>query len=153
MIWGWIIGAVILGIIVLTFAGIGLYAYMQAKDAGERANGTAPPKAATAGAWDGKSTFECKGNDVITLTGVKVNGAGTAIRASGNCTLTLSGVDITAPIAIDANNNAKVTMTGGSIKASTNSVVAAGVSKVTLVGTTVSGKSKATAGAKIVGAP
>lgn len=154
MIWGWIIGAVILGIVVLTFAGIGIYVYVVAKDSGAGTGGAAGGgKAASAGTWDGKSTFECKGNDAVTLTGVKANVAGTAIKAGGNCRLTLTGVDITAGVGIDASANAKVTMTGGSITASTNSVVASAAAKVDLVGTKVSGKSKQSGAAKVTGAP
>jgi hypothetical protein len=149
MIWGWIIGAVILGIMVLTAVGFGLYIYFQAKDPSSGAAGT---KTAAGAQWDGKSTFECKANDAVSLTGVKAVVAGTAIKASGNCQLTLTGVDITAATGIDASGNAKVTMTGGSIKATTNSVVASAAAKVDCVGTTVTGKSKASAAAKITGA-
>lgn len=148
MIWGWIIGAVILGLVVITFAGVGIYVYFQAKDGA--ASGTS--KTATAGAWDGKSTFECKGNDAVSLTGVKANVSGTAIKASGNCQLTLTGVDITAPVGIEASAGAKVTMTGGSIKATTSSVVASANAKVDLVGTSVSGKVKQSGNAKVTGA-
>ena len=72
---------------------------------------------------------------------------------NGTFQLTLTGVSITAPVAIEAGANAKVIMTGGSVTASTNSVVASGSAKVDLVGTKVSGKSKASAAAKITGAP
>ena len=150
MIWGWVIGAVILGFILLTFAGVGIYAYLQAKSGAAASSATA---SGTAASWDGSSTFECKGNDVVTLTGVTANVSGTAIRASGNCQLSLVGVKITAPVGIEASANAKVSMTGGSITASTNSVVASAASSVTLVGTQVSGKSKKSGAAKIVGAP
>lgn len=148
MIWGWIIGAVILGIVVLTFVGVGIYVYVVAKDSGSGASA----KTASAASWDGKSTFECKGNDAMTLTGIKANVSGTAIKASANCQLTLTGVDITAGVGIEASGNAKVTMTGGSIKATTNSVVASAGAKVDLVGTSVTGKSKQSGGAKITGA-
>lgn len=150
MIWGWIIGAVILGIILLTFVGVGIYVYVQAKDTSSPASGKAQKAAA---AWDGKSTFECKGNDNVTLTGVTANVSDTAIRAGGNCQLTLVNVKLTAPVGIEASANAKVTMTGGSITASSNSVVASAAAKVTLTGTQVSGKSKKSGAAQIVGAP
>ena len=150
MIWGWIIGAVIIGIMVIGGLGFGAYLYFQVKS--ESAGGAAAGKAAAAATWDGKSTFECKGNDVVSLTGVKANVSGTAIRASANCQLTLVGVDITSATGIEASANAKVTMTGGSIKATANSVVASGGSKVDCVGTTVTGKSKASGAAKITGA-
>jgi len=146
MIWGWIIGAVIIGIMVLTGVGFGIYIYVVAKSpsAGSSA------KTAAAAAWDGKSTFECSGNDVVALTGVT---ATAGVKAGGNCQLTLTGVNITAPVGIDASANAKVTMTGGSITASTSSVVASAAAKVDLVGTKVSGKSKSSGAAKVTGAP
>jgi hypothetical protein len=147
MIWGWIIGAVIIGIMVLTGIGFGIYIYVAAKDTSSPA-GVA--KAAAAAKWDGKSTFECSGNDIVTLSGVT---ATAGVKAGGNCQLTLVGVNITAPVGIEAAANAKVTMTGGSINASTNSVVASAAAKVDLVGTKVTGKSKASAAAKITGAP
>jgi hypothetical protein len=149
MIWGWIIGAVIIGLLVLGGIGLAGYIYFQAKS---DSAAPAAAKAAAAAAWDGKSTFECKANDAVTLTGVKANVAGTAIRASGNCQLTLTGVDITAGTGIDASGNAKVTMTGGAIKATTNSVVASASAKVTCTGTTVTGKSKQSGNAKVTGA-
>lgn len=152
MIWGWIIGAVILGLIVLTFAGIGIYVYVVAKDSGATAaaNSPAGQRAAAASNWDGKSPLTCGGSDAITVTGVT---ASAGVKASANCQLNLVNVNITAPVAVDASGNAKVTMTGGSITASGNSVVAGGNATVTCVGTKVSGKSKKSGNATIVGAP
>lgn len=147
MIWGWIIGAVIVGILVLTAIGFGIYVYVAAKDTG---GGVGAAKSAAAAKWDGKTTFECSGNDAVSLTGIT---ATAGVKAGGNCQLTLTGVNITAPVAINASGNAKVNMTGGSITASTNSVVASANAKVDLVGTKVTGKSKSSGGAKITGAP
>lgn len=147
MIWGWIIGLIILAIIVLGGIGLGIYIYFQAKDGGS----AAAPKTAQVTQWDGKSTLTCGGNDAISVTGVN---ATAGIKAGANCQVTLVNVNITAPVAIDASGNAKVTMTGGSINASTSSVVAGGLAKVDLIGTKVTGgKSKANGGAKITGAP
>ena len=146
MIWGWIIGAVIIGIMVLTAVGFGIYIYVVAKSPSPAAAG----KAAAAAAWDGKSTFECGGNDVVALTGI-TSSAG--VKAAGNCQLSLTGVNITAPVGIEASASAKVIMTGGSITSSTNSVVASAAAKVDLLGTKVTGKSKSSGAAKITGAP
>jgi hypothetical protein len=145
MVWGWIIGAIFLVVILLVFAGIGVYVYVVAQDSGSGAS----PKSASAGTWDGKSTFSCSGNDAVALTGVT---ATAGVRASGNCQLTLVNVNITAPVGIEANANAKVTMTGGSINASTNSVVANANSSVVLTGTKVTGKAKKNGSATITGA-
>jgi hypothetical protein len=146
MIWGWIIGAVIIGVMVLTAVGFGIYIYVVAKSpsAGSSA------QAAAAATWDGKSTFECSGNDVVSITGVT---ASAGVKASGNCQLSLTGVNITAPVAIEASANAKVSMTGGSITASSNAIVASAAAKVDIVGTKVSGKSKTSGAAKITGIP
>jgi hypothetical protein len=146
MIWGWIIGAVIIGIMVLTAVGFGIYVYVVAKSPSA---GTSA-KAAAAARWDGKSTFECSGNDVVALAGVT---ATAGVKAGGNCQLTLTGVNITAPVGIEASANAKVIMTGGSITASTSSVVASAAAKVDLVGTKVSGKAKTSGAAKVTGVP
>jgi hypothetical protein len=146
MIWGWIIGAIIIVVMLLVLGGFGIYVWMQARSGGATGNA----KAATAAAWDGKSAFECGGVDVVALSGVK---ATAGVKAAGNCQLTLTGVSITAPVAIEAGGNAKVVMTGGSITASTNSVQATGNAHVDIVGATVSGKSKSSGNAKVTGAP
>ena len=150
MIWGWVIGAVILGLIVLTFAGVGIYVYLAASDPGT-ASTTA--KSGTAGPvdWDGKSTFVCSGNDAFTLSGVKADVKGTGIRASANCQLTLVNVDLTAPVGIEASGNAKVTVTGGSVTSSSNAVVASALAKVTFAGTKVDGRIKKSGSASVVG--
>jgi len=145
MIWGWVIGGIILVLAVLILGGIGVYAYMNR-------NATSGAAANAAAKWDGKTPFTCAGNDDLTLSGVTANVSGTAITARGNCHLTLTGVNITAAVGIDAGGTAKVTMTGGSINATTSSVVAAGGAQVSCTGTKVSGKSKASGGAKITGA-
>ncbi len=150
MIWGWIIGAVIIGILVLGGIGLAGYIYFAAKSGAAAGGGGVATGAAAS--WDGKSTLLCGGNDVISLTGVKANVSGTAIKASGNCQLSMTGVDITAGTGIEASANAKVTMIGGSIKATTSSVVASASAKVECTGTTVTGKSKTSGAAKVTGA-
>ena len=151
MVWGWIIGAAIIGLIVVIFAGVGIYVAVVAKRSADPANNpVGAAKAAEAARWNGKTTFECGGNDVVSLTGVT---ATAGVKASANCRLTLVGVNITAPIAIDASGNAKVTMTGGSVTASSSTVVASANAKVDLIGTKVSGGKPKTSGlAKVTGA-
>jgi hypothetical protein len=143
-IWSGIIGVVIVVVAILLLGGIGLYVYLN-RDAKS-------PATATAAKWNGKTPFTCDGNDQLTLTGVTANLSGTAVTARGNCQLTLSGVNLTAGVGIDASANAKVIVTGGSITASANSVVASGNATVSCTGTKVSGKSKASGGAKVTGA-
>ncbi|MBX3230413.1 MAG: hypothetical protein KF837_24030 [Labilithrix sp.] len=148
MVWGWIIGLIVLALIVLGGIGLGIYIYFQAKDGGS--SPVAAQKQAQAAAWDGKTPLTCSGVDAIAVSNVT---ATAGVVASGNCQVTLANVSITAPIAIEASANAKVTMTGGSITASTNSVVASANATVTLTGTKVTGKSKKNGNAKITGAP
>lgn len=150
MVWGWVIGAAILGVVALTVVGVGIYVYVVAKDDASPVTRAAEAKAAS---WDGMSTLECKGSDVMTISGVTATVSGTAIRASGNCRLTLTNVKITAPVGIDASANAKVTMAGGGITSSTNTVVASANASVVVSGAQVTGKSKKSGAAKIVGAP
>jgi hypothetical protein len=127
--------------------------FMNKQSSEMAAQAAGAPREAKAAVWDGKSTFECKGNDAVTLNGITATVSGTAIKASANCQLTLVNVNLTAPIAIDASASAKVTMTGGSITASGNSVVASGAAKVDLVGTKVTGKAKKSGAATVTGAP
>lgn len=149
-IWGLVIG----GIILVAFLGFGIWMWWTVKEAmpGGSAS-TAPartPSAATA--WDGKSTFECGGSEVVKLEAITASlPTGTAIKASVNCQLTLVNMNITAPVAIEAVGNAKVTVTGGSLQGSTNSIVAAANAQVTVTGTKVTGKTKSSANGKITG--
>ncbi len=145
MIWGWIIGAIILAVIVLGGIGLGIYIYFQAKDGGASAS---DPKTLTAVAWDGKTPYVCSGNQAVMLSNVN---ATAGVTASGNCQLTLKAVNITAPVGITASANAKVIVNGGIINGSDATVMASGNAKVDLIGTKVMGRSKATGGAKISG--
>jgi hypothetical protein len=150
MIWGWIIGGIILVVLVIGGLALAGYIYYNVKTAG---GGTASAgvQAGTGGSWDGKSTLECKGNDVIALNGVTATVSGTAIKASANCTLTMVGVNITAPTGIDASGNAKIAMTGGSINASSVAIDAKNGAQVTVVGTKVTGKVTKANAAQVVG--
>jgi len=150
VIWGWIIGAIIIGTMVVVGVGVGIWVWMQSKDMNASAAGsTAAPKSVT---WDGTSPFTCGGLDVVKLEKVKANVAtGTAITAGGNCQLTLVNVDVTAPLPIDASGNAKITMTGGSLKGTPEAIVASANATVTVAGATVNGKTKASGNGKIVG--
>lgn len=148
MIWGWIIGGIILALIVITLAGVGIYVAYKVKT-----DDPGAAKAAAASAWDGKTPLECKGADVMVVTGVTANLPGqTAIKASAACQLTLVNVNLTAGTGIEASASSKVTMTGGSITATGNSVVASANAQVNCTGTKVTGKSKASGNAKVNGA-
>jgi hypothetical protein len=97
-------------------------------------------------------TIDCSGTQVITLSGTSVTvTTGPAIRASGNCTVTLTGVDVRGPIGIEASGDARVVMTGGTLNADTAAVTTSGSASVQLVGTHLTGASKATGNATLVG--
>ena len=76
MIWGWVIGGIILVVAVLLLGGIGLYAYVNR-------NATSSAAASAAAKWDGKTPFTCAGNDDIAISGVTAGVSGTAITARG----------------------------------------------------------------------
>jgi hypothetical protein len=148
-IWGLVIGAVILLLLVGVFGWV-IYTAMHAST--ETAS-AAQPGNAKAATWDGKGTFECKAADNVKIEKVTAKlTTGTAIKASGSCQLTLTDVDITAPVVVEASANASVTFKGGSVNGSTNSAVASANGKVDFQGTTVKGPTKASANGKITGA-
>jgi hypothetical protein len=156
-IWGLVIGGIIIFLIIATFAGIGIYAYFQAKDMGVTGGGggggaagpSAPGKPAT---WDGKATFNCTGNDNVSLTGVSATlASGDGIHADGNCKLSITGANITAGTAINASGNARISVTGGNLKGTANAISASGNAQVTCVGTTVTGKTSSSDNGKITG--
>ncbi len=77
---------------------------------------------------------------------------GPAIRASGNCRISLVGVDVHGPIGIEATGNATVSMTGGTIDAETDAVTTSTSARVNLVGTHFTGPARSTGSAILVGA-
>jgi hypothetical protein len=150
---GCIISIVMAVLVVGIIAALGIYfAYAWKKSGG--LDGSPAAAGAAAAKWDGTSTFSCGGTDAVAITGVTANlKSGDAIDAAGNCKLTLSGVNLTAPTVISASGNAQVTITGGSINGSTAAVDASGNAHVTLVGTKVTGKVSKAGLAKVDGAP
>lgn len=150
MIWGWIIGAAVVGLLLIGGVILGIYIWLSADGASASSSGGAPTKTAQAAQWDGKTPFSCGGNDAIALTGVN---ATAGVTASGNCQLTLTNVTINAPVAITASANAKVTVVGGTVTGTTNSAVVSANGSVTFTGTKVTGKSSKSGNGKVVGAP
>jgi hypothetical protein len=150
MVWGWIIGAIVLVVLVLVGGGIGIWVWMQARQM--NASGASASAAPTTANWNGTSPFECGGVDVVKIQKVTANlPNGTAIRAGGNCQLTLVDVDVTAQLPIDATGNAKVTVTGGRLKGAPDAIVAGANASVSVAGTTISGKARASGNGKISG--
>ncbi len=146
MVWGWIIGAIIIVLLVIGGGILGIYVWYQAKNSGSATVSVKTPEAAT---WDGKSTFTCDGNDAVSLKGVK---ATAGVVAGGNCHLTLDNCTITAPIGISSDGNARVIVTGGSVTGTTNAIKAEGISQVTVTGATIKGKVSMEGLAKVIGA-
>lgn len=150
-IWGLVIGGVILLVILATFAGVGIYVWLQMNQSGSGAAAAAPGGGSVA-SWDGKSTFSCGGNDDVKLEGVKASlSTGPAIKATGNCRLELVDVTLSAPVAIDAGMNAKVAVRGGSITGTTTAIVAGVNAQVTVDGAKVTGKTQTSANGKVTG--
>jgi hypothetical protein len=145
MVWGWIIGAIVIVLLIIGGGILGIYVWYQAKSSGTASVPTKTPEAAT---WDGKTTFKCDGNDAVALKNVK---ATAGVEADGNCKLTIDNCTITAPVGLTTDGNARVTMTGGSIT-STTAIKAMGISNITLSGTTVKGKVVKDTMGKVIGA-
>lgn len=102
--------------------------------------------------WDGKSAFDCDGNDEKKIVGVNATLSGTAIYARGNCRLTIEDCRIKASTGIDASGNAHVIIKGGSMEAAT-AVDASANASVDNRGGQVSGKLKRSSNARITGVP
>ena len=101
--------------------------------------------------WDGKTPFECGGNDDYSVKDVKAEfTAGTAIIANGNCHFTCTNCTIKAPTAIEAGGNAQVTIINGSVEGTETMVEAGGNARVNISGNaTASGAVKSGGNAKV----
>lgn len=113
-VWQWVlgcVGTVLVGALVLGgFAVVGGIVFFQVLSHDAGGGG----KAAVATSWNGAAPFTCGANDNVTISGVTANLPGkTAIKAGGNCQLTLSDVDASGAVALDVGGNAVVTISGG----------------------------------------
>ncbi len=102
--------------------------------------------------WDGKSAFDCDGNDEKKISGVTATVFGTAIYARGNCHLTIEDCHIRAQTGVDASGNAHVIIKGGSMDAAV-AVDATANASVDNRGGKVHGKVKHNANARVTGLP
>jgi len=152
--WKLVLVPVVLLIIAAVFGGVIWYVIGQkdAVDAGSAPAAPAAPAEPTAAPDDG-STYVCSGNMRIALGGqtMVVTGPGPAIRASANCQLTLTNMNITGPVAIEAGGNARVVIVGGSLTGTDKSIVASANAKVSVSGTTVTGDTEQNGHAEITG--
>ena len=148
-LWGLVFG----GILLLVLAGIFIVVIVMAMG-GSNSSSAATPKAPKDTSWDGKSTLVCATGDAMRVSNVTASiASGVAVKASGNCVLELVGVNLSAPVAIDASANAKVSLRGGSVKGATHSIVAGGNASVDVQGVALIGPTKRTGNAKLVGVP
>lgn len=146
-----ILAPVMILIFLGVFGGVIWYVIGQ-KNAIER--GSAPAAAPVAPqAWDGTTTFECRGNDRVALMGqtVQFTGTGPAIRAGANCQLTLTNMAISAPTVLEAAGNAQVMIIGGTLTGADKSLVATANATISVSGATVSGETEARGHAEITG--
>jgi hypothetical protein len=127
-------GCLFLGAGFLVLFGVAGYLFVRWRTG---AFGTAAAREAR---WDGRTPLRCAGNDQMTVTGVTaVLPSGAAIVATDNCGLTLEDVNVTAPIALRAQGNARVTVYRGTLHGSEVALVAMGTARVTLWQTRVDG--------------
>lgn len=154
---GFVLKLILVPVMLLIFAGVfgGVIWYvLSQKDAVQSGTGpAATTPVVMPQAWDGTTTFECRGNDHVSLMGqtVQFTGTGPAIRAGANCELTLTNMTITAPIVLAAGGNARVMIIGGALTASDKSIVGSANAKINVSGTTVSGDTEASGHAEITG--
>lgn len=153
-IWGLVLLPVFLCIFGSVIAGIIWYVMDQKAEMDAGNVPAATGAVATPAVWDGVSTFECAGNTVTTLSNQAATvTASPAIRTRANCRLTLMNMNITAPVVIDAQANSQVTVVGGSLSGSQNSIVAAGNAQVNVTGATVTGPVQRSGLAQVTGVP
>lgn len=145
---------VLVPVAILIFAGVfgGVIWYvMGQKDAVEQ--GQSGPAAAVAPqTWTGAETFECKGNTRAALSGQTIeSSASPAILASGNCELTLTNMNVTAPVVLEVGGNAKVMIIGGALTGSEQAITAGARGQVSVSGTTVTGDVDQRGAAQVTG--
>src|SRR5262245_36331265 len=67
-------------------------------------------------AWDGKTSFECAGNQQLVIEDQKAELSGTVVIASGNCHLRIVRCTLKGDTAIEAAGNARVVVEGGAVE-------------------------------------
>ena len=143
-------GCLVLGVGLVGLLGLGGYIFARWRAGAFGAAGAAPREAH----WDGRTRLRCAGNEQIMVRGVTaVLPSGAAIVATDNCVLTMEDVNVTAPIALQAQGNARVTVYRGSLHGSEVALVAMGTARVTLWGTTINGGTNIAAPASLLVVP
>lgn len=102
--------------------------------------------------WDGTGPLVCAGNQVLDVTPVSATlGVSPAITAMGNCRMTLHGVHVSAPVALQVGGNAEVILDGGSYTGSSAAIVAGANAHVVVQGALVQGPVQRSGGARVDG--
>jgi hypothetical protein len=99
--------------------------------------------------WDGKTTFECGGNDDLKLEDLNVSLTGTAVIVNGNCHLRLARCTIVADTALEVGGNGRVIVEGGALTGHKHAVDAEGNAYVEVRGATLTGKVKRGGNARV----
>ncbi len=153
VVWKLVLVPVALLIFAGIFGGVIWYAIGQ-KNGIDRSNaaGGAPAAPVTPQRWTGEATYECIGNTRAALSGQTItSGASPAIRANGNCQLTLTDMTITAPVVLEVGGNAKVVIVGGALTGGEQAITAGANGKVSVSGTMITGDVERTGLAEIIG--
>lgn len=152
-IWGLVLIPVFLCLFASVFGGV-IFFVMRQKAEMDAGNTPGSTGGGTAATWDGASTFSCGGNDAPILSGMTVTlAASPAFHTTGNCHLTLDNMNVTAPVVIEAQANSRVTVTGGSLNGSQNSISASANARVDVGGATVTGPVQRSGNGQVSGVP
>ncbi|MFT3706645.1 MAG: hypothetical protein QM817_03165 [Archangium sp.] len=100
--------------------------------------------------WDGKSAFECSGNEDLTVENIDTTLPGTAVITDGNCHVKFVNCHFKADTVFELSGNSQIRLEGGTFEGET-AIDASGNSVVRIAGATVTGKRKHRANARIDG--
>ncbi len=103
-------------------------------------------------AWDGTKPLTCVSKNMKVVGTTATLASGTAIRATGNCKLTLMNVNVSAPTALSVSGASLVIIEGGSLTGSKVAISALGKkAKVQIRGAKITGKVNKIGGAVVEG--
>lgn len=99
--------------------------------------------------WDDETTWTCTGNESRTIEGITKKFTTpdlVAIEAGGSCQLRIVDCDLTAAFPVKAYGNATVTIVGGRIAGTQQSLQAIGNGRIVVEGATIEGPEPGTMG-------
>jgi hypothetical protein len=127
------VGRAVLSVLLLVGASVGCGKTTDTSAA--PTSGASSTAATSTNAWDGLSPFMCGGSQSFTLKDMNVElKTGPAIRAGGNCQLTLQNCTIKAPVALAGGGNAKITVQGGRIEGTEKALDIGGSISISVTG-------------------